>query len=69
MNYRKQNVILSSKKDTKNSKFKHDSYIVYILEFPGDIIVKISANLSGSFNHFHELKIFSNALSHSPAVN
>ena len=48
----------ASKKDTKNSKFKHDSFIVYILEFPGDIIVKISANLSGSFNHFHELKIF-----------
>ena len=35
-----------------------NSLIVYILEFPGDIIVKISANTSGSFQHFHELKIF-----------
>ena len=48
----------ASKKDTKNTTFKNNSFIIYILEFPGNIIVKISANLSGSFNHFHELKIF-----------
>ena len=49
----------ASKKDTKNTTFKNNSFIIYILEFPGNIIVKISANLSGSFNHFHELKNFS----------
>ena len=47
-----------SNKDTKYTKYKKYSLIVYILEFPGDIIVKISANTSASFQHFHELKIF-----------
>ena len=47
-----------SNKDTKNTKFKKNSLIIYILEFPGDILVKISANSSASFQHFHELKIF-----------
>ncbi len=47
-----------SNKDTKNTKFKKNSLIIYIVEFPKDIIVKISANASASFQHFHELKIF-----------
>ena len=47
-----------SKKVTKNSKFKKESLLVYIFEFPQNIIVKITANAAGIYNHFHKLKIF-----------
>ena len=43
---------------TKNTKFKNKSFVVYILEFPKDIIVKITANAGCVYNHFHEVKIF-----------
>ena len=43
---------------TKNSKFKKTSFAVYIFEFPKNIIVKITANASGVYDHFHEMKIF-----------
>ena len=43
---------------TKNSKFKKKSFAVYIFEFPKNIIVKITANASGVYEHFHEMKIF-----------
>lgn len=45
-------------KATKNSKFKKKSFAVYIFEFPKNIIVKITANGPGVYNHFHEMKIF-----------
>lgn len=47
-----------NKKATKNSNFKKESLIIYIFEFPDDIIVKISANAAGIYDHFHQLKIF-----------
>ena len=47
-----------NKKITKNSSFKKYSLIVYIFEFPNDIIVKISANAAGIYEHFHQLKIY-----------
>ena len=43
---------------TKNSKFKKLSFILYVLKFPKNIIVKVSANAAGQYNHFHELRIF-----------
>ncbi len=43
---------------TKNSKFKKKSFIIYILKFPGNLLVKITANAGGIYNHFHELKVF-----------
>ena len=43
---------------TKNTNFKNQSLIVYIFEFPGNVIVKISANAAGVYEHFHEVKIF-----------
>ena len=43
---------------TKKTNFKNKSFIVYIFEFPGNVIVKISANAPSIYNHFHEVKIF-----------
>lgn len=43
---------------TKNSKFLKESFLVYIMRFPNNIIVKITANAASIYNHFHELKIF-----------
>ena len=53
---------------TQNSKFKKLSFIIYILKFPNNIIVKVSANAAGQYNHFHELKIFQKGKTfiHSP---
>lgn len=43
---------------TKKTNFRNKSFIVYIFEFPGNVIVKISANAPSIYNHFHEVKIF-----------
>ena len=43
---------------TKNSKFKKNSMALIVLEFPGNIIAKITANGAAIHQHFHELKIF-----------
>ncbi len=48
----------SNNKITKRTNFKKQSFIIYIFEFPNDIIVKITANAAGIYKHFHELKIF-----------
>ena len=48
-----------NKKVTKGTVFKKDSMIAMIFEYPEDIIVKITANGAAVFDHFHELKIFS----------
>jgi predicted dehydrogenase len=45
-------------KGTLNTKFKKHSLMFYIFKFPNNILVKISANAAGSFEHSHELKIF-----------
>ena len=45
-------------KDTLNTKFKKHSLTIYILKFPNNIIVKISTNAAGAFEHHHELKLF-----------
>ena len=46
-------------KPTKNTNFKKNSLAVIILEFPNNILVKISANAAADHDHLHEVKIFS----------
>lgn len=46
-------------KPTKNTKFKKNSLAVILLEFPNNILVKISANAAADHEHLHEVKIFS----------
>ncbi len=43
---------------TKKTNFKKQSFLVYIFEFPKNVIVKITANAAGIYQHFHEVKIF-----------
>ncbi len=43
---------------TKNTKFKKKSFLIYILKFPNQKIVKITANMVGIHEHFHDIKIF-----------
>ncbi len=47
-----------SKKATLNTNFKKENFLIYIFEFPQNIIVKITANAAGIYEHFHKLKIF-----------
>ncbi len=47
-----------SKKGNIGSIYKKDSLIVYIFNFPNNIIAKISANAVAISKHFHEIKIF-----------
>jgi len=49
----------ANKKSTMHSKFKKNSLIVMLFEFPSNILVKITANGAAVHNHFHEMKIFS----------
>ncbi len=49
----------ANNKPTKNTKFRKNSLVVLLLEFPNNILAKISANASACHNHIHELKIFS----------
>ncbi len=39
--------------------FKKNSYVIILLKFSNNLIVKITANASSIYPHFHELKIFS----------
>ena len=43
---------------TKKTNFKKKSFLIYIFEFSKNVIVKITANAAGIYNHFHEVKIF-----------
>ena len=43
---------------TKGTKFKKNSFAIYIFEFPMNILVKITANTPSTYNHFHEVKIY-----------
>lgn len=40
-------------------KFKKSSYVIILLKYNNNLIVKITANASSIYPHFHELKIFS----------
>ncbi len=43
---------------TNKTKFNKVSFVSCILEFPKDIIVKITANSTNIYNHMHEVKVF-----------
>lgn len=43
---------------TNKTKFKKKSFVINLFKFPGNILVKITSNLAGNYEHFHELKIF-----------
>ena len=43
---------------TNKTVYKKNSLALVILEFPGNIIAKISANSAAIHKHFHEVKIF-----------
>ena len=47
-----------SKKGNEGTLFKKDSLIVYIFNFPNNIIAKVSANGFAVTNHFHDVKIY-----------
>jgi len=40
------------------TSFKKKSLVIYILSFPNNIMVKITANAVATFNHFHEVKVY-----------
>ena len=48
----------SNNKITKNSSYKKQGIVLAILKFPKNILVKVTANASGIYNHYHEIKIF-----------
>ena len=50
---------IGNKKATRGTSFKKNSMIAMMFEYPKNIIVKITANGAAIFNHFHEIKIFS----------
>ncbi len=43
---------------TKNTKFKKKSFLIYILKFKKNLIVKISVNATAPHDHFHSIKIY-----------
>lgn len=43
---------------TKSTKFTKKSYCLLIFEFPGNVMVKISANTGAIYDHIHDIKIF-----------
>ena len=50
---------LGNKKATDGTPFKNNSMVAMMFEYPKNIIVKITANGAAIFNHYHEVKIFS----------
>ena len=50
---------VGNKKATRITPFRKNSMIAMIFKYPKDIIVKITANGAAIFDHFHEIKIFS----------
>ena len=43
-------------------KFKKNAYVIILLKYSDNLIVKLSANASSIYPHFHEVKIFSKDL-------
>ena len=44
---------------TKNTVFKKKSFLIYLLKFSDNLIVKVTANMAAAHEHFHNLKIYS----------
>ncbi len=49
---------MGSIKATQNTKFNKESLVTMLFKYPNQIIVKITANAAGVYEHFHEVKIF-----------
>lgn len=49
---------VGNNKVTKNTKFKKDNLMIYIFEFPRNVLVKITVNSAGIHEHFHKLIIY-----------
>jgi predicted dehydrogenase len=47
-----------SNRFSKDTNFNKENLVVAIYKFPGNILVKISANTMSNYKHFHEIKIF-----------
>lgn len=45
---------------TKSSSFRKKSFIIYVLKFKNNLLVKITANASAAHDHFHELRVYQN---------
>ena len=54
---------------TSKTIFKKNSMALVILEFPGNIIVKITANAVAVHDHFHEIKIFTKNMTINNTIN
>ena len=53
-------IAVANKIATSKTVYKKNSMALIILEFPGNIIAKITANAAAIHEHFHEIKIFTN---------
>jgi predicted dehydrogenase len=51
-------IAVANKIVTSKTVYKKNSMALIILEFPGNIIAKITANAAAIHEHFHEIKIF-----------
>lgn len=47
-----------NKLGTKGTKFKKNSFLFYLLRFQNNVLVKITANMVGIHEHFHNLNIY-----------
>ena len=54
---------------TSKTTFKKNSMALVILEFPGNVIVKITANAVAVHDHFHEIKIFTKNMTINNTIN
>ena len=54
---------------TSKTTFKKNSMALVILEFPGNVIVKITANAVAVHDHFHEIKIFAKNMTINNTMN
>lgn len=52
-------ITIGNKIVTKNTIFKKKSFLIYLLKFSQNLIVKVTANMVGTHEHFHNLKIYS----------
>jgi predicted dehydrogenase len=62
-------IAVANKIATSKTVYKKNSMALLILEFPGNIIVKITANAAAIYKHFHEIKIFTNTKTINNTLN
>ncbi len=62
-------IAVANKIATSKTVYKKNSMALLILEFPGNIIAKITANAAAIHKHFHEIKIFTNTKTINNTLN